>query len=266
VQGAGIAICIVTGTDQLAWYLLAWAVSVWVAGMLGVRQFSRPSGLPRSISWIREHLGLSLRLGADYLLNMGTVALTTSVLVSLLGFAATGGLRFAQTLLGPIQVLLAALGSFMVPLLARRLAVRGAPSIRRPASLMALGSCGVAAVVLLVLLVLPATVGEELLGESWDEARLVMPAVGLSACLVALAMGGSLSLKVLGRADLLFRVTMLQAPLIFLLGVGGGLWLGIQGAAWGLATAQGVGCAVIVVVAWRATAAAPRHALVTQSD
>lgn len=253
VQFSAIGVCMATGTDDLGWYMGAWAIGVWVAAAVGVRQFGRPVSPLRSVTWVREHAGLSVRLGSDYVINMGSFTLTTSALAALLGFAATGGLRFAQTILGPIQVLFGATTAFMVPLLARRLAHGGPRALRRPSTLTAAAAFFISAAVVVTLLLLPDSLGRELLGESWDEAYAVMAAVGVSQCLNAIAIGGSLPLKAMGRADLLLRVTFVQAPSIIGLGIGGGVLAGIEGAAWGLALSQGIGCVLTVALFLRAT-------------
>ncbi|MGY1845562.1 hypothetical protein ACI79Y_18810 [Modestobacter sp. SYSU DS0875] len=257
VQFAGIGLCVAAGTTGLSGYLASWAAGAWAGALVGAGQFGRPALLRGSRAWLRDHAGLSARLGSDYLINMGAFTLATSVLAALLGFAATGGLRFAQTVLGPIQVLFGATTAFLVPMLARRLAAGGPARLRRPSALASLGCFGISAVVVGVLLLIPTSLGRELLGASWDEARAVMVAVGWSQCVNAIAIGGSLPLKAMGRADLLLWVTAVQAPLILGLGVGGGVWLGIQGAAWGMAVAQTAGCVTVMTLAWRAMSRRP---------
>jgi O-antigen/teichoic acid export membrane protein len=249
VQSVGIAACVISGTDVLAWYMLSWAAGSWAGALLGIAQFGRPGGPRASVSWLRQNTGLSVRLGSDYAINMGTSTITTSILAAMLGLAATGGLRFALSILGPIQILFGAASSFVVPLLARRLAVHGARSLWRPGMLVSLVCVGVSLVAVGVLLFLPDSLGRELLGDSWEGARAVMPAVGAGQCAIAVSIGAALVLKALSRADLLLKGTLVQAPLIFLLGVGGGLWLGIEGAAWGMALAQVVGAAITVTLA-----------------
>lgn len=253
VQFAAIGVLISVGVRELGWYLVAWALGAGVAAAVGIWQFGRPAALTGAISWLHAHRGISIRLGSDYLVNMGGVMLTTTLLAALLGFAATGGLRFAQTLLGPVQMLFGALTAFMIPLLVRRLSGHGPRALRRPALLLSLAAFSVTAGVVVPLILLPDSIGRQLLGASWDEAQQVMPAIGANQSFIALALGGALMLKALGRVDLLFWVTSLQAPLILGLGVGGALLLGIEGAAWGMAMAQFVGLVVVMVMASRAT-------------
>lgn len=253
VLAALVAVAVWSGTEELHWYLGAWAASAWLAALLGMRQFSPPAW-PRGVrSWLRENAGISVRLGTGFVVNQGSVTLTTSLLTAILGLAATGGLRFAQSILGPIQVLFGALSAFMVPLLARRLAAQAPRALRKPSIMVGLGAFGVSALVVAVLLVIPDSVGVELLGRSWDGARAVMLPVGVAQCLIALALGGSLPLTAMGRADQLLRVVMVQAPLLIGLGLLGAAWSGINGAAWGFVVAQATGCVLVLALAWRAT-------------
>ena len=254
VQLAAIAACVIVGTDDLAWYLLGWAASSWAGAAAAMLYFGPPTGPRGALSWYRENAGLSVRLGSDYVLNMGSITLTMSVLAATLGLVATGGIRFAQTLLGPLRVLHGALVSLIVPSMARAMDRGGPGAVRRPAMLGGVLAVGSAAAVVGVMLVIPDAVGRELLGASWSSARAVLPAVGAAQIIIAIAMSGSLPLKAMGRADRLLQVSTVQGPLMLLLGVGGGWVAGIQGAAWGLTLAQAVGCAVIVVLAQRAMA------------
>jgi O-antigen/teichoic acid export membrane protein len=253
VQFAAIGLCILLGTHHLAWYMGSWALGAWAAAAFGVWQFGGIAGIPRSLRWLREHAGLSARLGSGYVVNMGSFTLTTSLLTGLLGLAATGALRFSQSVLGIIQVVFGAVTSFAVPLLARRLAREGPGALRRPSAALSVGAFALSLAVVVTFLLLPDAIGRELLGASWSGAREVMPAVGAAQCLNALALGGTLRLKALDRADLVLRVVSLQAPLILGLGVGGALVAGVVGAAWGLALAQLAGCLLYVGLARRAT-------------
>jgi O-antigen/teichoic acid export membrane protein len=248
-QSAALGICLWADTSQLGWYMGSWAVSAWAAALVGWWQFGRPGRWRQSTAWLRENAGLSMRLGGDFAINIGGIALTTTLLAAVLGLAATGGLRFAQTLLGPIQVLFGAVAAFMVPFLVRRLAACGSQALRRPAVLLSLGCFLASALVVGLLMVLPDVAGRELLGDSWDNARAVLLPVGVTQSAIAIALGGGLPLKAMGRADLLLRVTLIQAPLIFALALGGASWHGIEGAAWGIAIGQTVGCAILVGLA-----------------
>lgn len=252
VQFTAIGVCIATGTTELTWYMASWGLGAWSGALVGIVQFGAPRAWRGSITWLRDNAPLSVRLGGEFAISMGGFTLTTTLLAAILGLAATGGLRFAQTLLGPIQVLFGAVVSFMVPLLARRLAASGVRSLSRPTVLVSLGCVGICVVVVGVLLALPDAAGRQLLGASWTTARAVLLPVGVTQCAQAVLLCVALPLKAMGRADVLLRVTGVQAPLSMALALTGAFMTGIEGAAWGLAIGHGIGCLVMAVLARRA--------------
>ena len=251
VQFSAIGMCVATGTTELAWYMVSWGAGAWAGASVGMVQFRTPRAWRGSIAWLRENASLSGRLGSEFAISMGGFTLTTTLLAVILGLAATGGLRFAQSLLGPIQVLFGAVVSFMVPLLARRLAASGARALSRPTLLVSLGCVVICIAVVGLLLALPDAAGRQLLGDSWPTARAVLLPVGVTQCAQALLLCLALPLKAMGRADVLLRVTGVQAPLSLALALTGAWMSGIEGAAWGLAIGHGVGCLLLTILARR---------------
>ncbi|RBY87373.1 hypothetical protein [Blastococcus sp. TF02A-26] len=251
VEVAAIGLCIWSGTTELVWYMASWALGTWAGAMLGVWQFGTPRGWRASLAWLRESAPLGVRLGSEFTISMGGFALTTTLLLVILGTADTGGMRFAQTLLGPIQVLFGAIVSFVVPFLARRLAALGPRALGRPTLLITACSVAICVTVVGVLLLLPDSVGRELLGDSWKTAQQVLLPVGVTQCAQAVMLCAGLPLKALSRADVLLRATLVQAPLSMALALGGALSHEIVGAVWGLALGHSVGCVVLVFLVRR---------------
>lgn len=223
---------------------LAWGVAAGVAALVGSAQ---AGGLPHVRAWwtwLRAHRDLSTHLAAGYSLNMGAVHLTMTLVGVFGGLAAVGALRAVQVLLGPLQVLFPGLTAFVLPYLSRRVP-EGARRLLMPAVLVSALAAGAAAVVVLVLLLLPQQWGEELLGESWELAREVLPAVGVMTALIGAAVGGTLALKALSKGAKVLVVTLVQAPLILVLGCVGAIYDGARGAASGLALAHLAGLVVL---------------------
>lgn len=243
-QLALIGLLLARGTPSVPGLVLAWGGAAWLAAAVGCLQTGVRPRPEQALGWFREHRSLSSRLGADYVVNMGAVNVTTFLVGAVAGLTAVGALRAAQVLLGPLQLLFAGLTSFALPLLARRVAA-GA-SLTRSGLALSGTVCTVSAVWAGILLLLPDAAGHALLGESWQGARHVLPASAAASLCIAAVIGASLSLKAMARAGLLLRVTLMQAPLIVLLGCAGAWWHGAVGAATGLAVAQGVG----LVLSW----------------
>lgn len=255
VQFTLVGLLISSGHDSVLLITLAWGGAALVAGLVGCLQMRALPQPTATRSWFRAHRDLSSRLGTDYVLNMGAVNLATYLVGALVGLAGVGGMRAAQVLLGPLQLLFSGLSSFTLPLFSGRVAA--GRRLLGPALATAGAAGGVTLVWVTVLLLLPLEAGEQLLGESWRGAREVLPALGLVSGAVAVAMGSAISLKALGRADLLLRVTLVQAPLLVGLGTAGALTDGARGAATGFAAAQVVGAALSWAAFRRAEAAGP---------
>ncbi|MDJ1133486.1 hypothetical protein [Streptomyces iconiensis] len=173
-------------------------------------------------------------LGRRFAVEFGVGNAGTQLAVIGLGLLANplavGALRGATTLYGPMNVLFNAATGFGPPLLNR-----GSP---RSASRAAFAAGSVLAVLAaawtVALMLLPATYGEKLLGDTWAAASQLLPATGSQYAAMALGTCGLLTLRVLRPR------TTLPIQLVFsLLSVGfmlGGYVLGgVLGAAWGLA-------------------------------
>jgi O-antigen/teichoic acid export membrane protein len=242
VQFSLVGVLLATGSGSVLLFTLAWGGAALAAGLVGCRQLGAVPDPLAARAYFRENRHLSVRMGIDFVLNMGAVNIATYVVGAIVGLAGVGGLRAAQTLLGPLQLLFSGLSSFVLPVFSKRVAAGG--RLRRLAVTTALVAGGVAALWVLVLLFLPRSLGVALLGESWDGAREVMLPSGIVSISVAVAMGASIGLKALSRPDYLLRVTLVQAPLIVGLGAYGAVTRGAAGAAVGFAVAQAVGAAL----------------------
>jgi O-antigen/teichoic acid export membrane protein len=252
VQFGLVGVLLLTGNGSVLLLTLAWGGAALAAGVVGCLQLRTLPDPSQAARYWRESRHLSVRMGIDFVVNMGAVNIATYLVGAIVGLAGVGGLRAAQTLLGPLQLLFSGLSSFVLPVFSRR--VVAGTRIKRLAATTALVAGAVAGAWVLVLLLLPRPLGVSLLGESWDGARQVMVASGVVSISVALAMGASLGLKALSRPDLLLRVTLVQAPLIVGLGAYGAVTSGAAGAAVGFAIAQAVGA----VLSWVGFMAAER--------
>jgi O-antigen/teichoic acid export membrane protein len=234
----------VRGIHSIFWITLAWGVSALVAAVAGAWQTGVTPAPLAAFTWLRETRALNLRLAIGYTLNMGSVNLATYAVSLIVGVVAVGALRAAQVVLGPLNLLFAGFNAFVLPLLARRVAAR--QRLLRPAVVGSAALVLVTAPWVAIMLLIPGHLGHAVLGDSWPGARQVMLPSGLLMLASALVLGASNSLVALSRADLILRLTLVQAPLILLLGTFGGWRWGAVGAAYGFAAAQGVG----LVICW----------------
>jgi O-antigen/teichoic acid export membrane protein len=234
-----LGLLLARGDASVFMITLAWGVSAVVAAVVGYLQTGIAPSPLATASWLRETRDISVQLGLGFTLNMGAINLVTYIIGGIVGLAAVGAVRAAQTVLGPLNLLFAGFNAFVLPVLSRA-AVAG-DRLLRPAVLGSAALTGVASVWVAILVLLPARIGHLLLGASWDGAHRVMLPSGLVLLAGALVLGASNSLVALSRADLMLKVTTVQAPLMLVLGVLGAWQSGVVAATYGLVIAQAVG-------------------------
>jgi O-antigen/teichoic acid export membrane protein len=259
VQFGLIGLLLAAGQNSIFLITLAWGVAALAASTVACRQARIVPAAQFARAWLVTNRQFSVRMGVDYVLNMGAVNLATYVIGGIVGLVGVGALRAAQVLLGPLQLVSSGVAAFVLPVFST--AAGTGRSLLRPAALVSAAATAVAAVWVGLLLLAPAWVGRQLLGESWAGARSVLLGSGLVMIAVAATIGPGLALRALRRPDLLLRVTAVQSPLILALGAGGAYWGAAVGAAYGFAGAQVVGAATLWVLFLRADGAARSFAV-----
>ncbi|MGV1028863.1 MAG: hypothetical protein ACOYBU_10180 [Dermatophilaceae bacterium] len=228
-----------TGQATVVPLILCWGGSALVAGLVGVFQLNTWPALRSGLSWFRRNRELSWRLGADYVVNQGMATSANVLVAPVSSLEVVGGLTAARTLLGPLQMLFSGATSFVLPTMARRANHGG---LGRVAAATSAGLVLVSASFIALVLLLPGTLGTWLLRDNWEGAFQALPGTGWGLLMVASVVGPALGLKARAQAGKLLRVSLIQAPLLLVLGVAGAWLAGIPGAAWGFAIAQTVGC------------------------
>jgi hypothetical protein len=155
--------------------VFCWATLAGISALglaLSFRVHPRVSGLG---SWWRATYGSRIRYGIEAGLAPINVLIILSVATALIGASAAASLRGASTILSPLAVLLSALPLVVIP-----------ESVRRGASVTEVWSklCRIGfPLSLLVIavgigsLVLPERVGQLILGDTWEFARVVLPII-----------------------------------------------------------------------------------------
>ena len=252
VQFALIAVLIATGHTSVFLLTLAWGGAALVAAVAGSLQAGVVPAPSATVRWFHETRELNVRLGLDYVVNMGAVNASIYLIGGIAGLIAVGSIRAAQVLLGPLQLLFFGLSAFALPLFSTL--ARAGRELLRLSALLSAGITFVSLTWVGALLLLPTNAGEALLGESWAGASSVLLPIGVVMVAIGLTTGPRIGLKALRRADLLLRVTAVQAPFILVLGVAGAAIAGARGAAVGYAMAEVVGTSLIWVVFLRTDA------------
>ena len=217
--------------------VLIWGATGLMSALYGLYLLDTVPRLRGSVRWVVGQRKLSGYLLIEYVLSQG-LAQWGILAVGVWGTAAgVGALRAGQVLLGPMNILGTAAFMFAVPEVARRVAF--SPAGRMRFALVVSAVLGVAGLLYAtVLLLLPSAWGQQLLGDSWSGAQMVLLPLCLLAVVAAAATGPVAVLYGMGLAKLTLRVNLLRAPMLVVgLAVAIPLWDAV-GAAWTLALVE----------------------------
>ncbi len=214
--------------------VMGWGLMGIAAGLLQMRLDRLVPHLRPGFGWIRSNRDLSVRYLADMISGQGASLIASYVLAGVAGVAAVGALRGALTLFGPVNVVL--LGSTMVLVPeGRRIAERS--TARLQAMCMGAGAvfAGLAAVVTVVFLLTPDSLGTKVLGGTWSGAQSVMLPVGVASMAGGVVAGALAGLRSIAAADALLKTRLVTTPAALVFPIGGALVAGAGGLAVGLA-------------------------------
>lgn len=198
--GAWIVVLVAARPQTPAHAVLAWGLTSAAGLVYTLWRLGGPWPWPAEVRrLIGEHAQLRSRLVGEYL------AISAGGQLTVLGFSAAAGLTFgggvrgAQSLLGPLNTLFNALRIVITPSLAKQYAEHGLRSLRM--MLMLSGALiGIATVAGGALLLLPDNVGRALLGPTWTLTSTVLPIMVLHRILTSFAVGPLGTLRAAGLA------------------------------------------------------------------
>jgi O-antigen/teichoic acid export membrane protein len=226
-----------TDTQSVTTLTLAWGLAATIAAVVGRFQAGVMPNVRLVVGWLKTHRDLTPKYVGEMLAVSGTIQLYMVGITAVAGIAAVSGIRGAQILLGPVNVLNQGIRVIAVPEAARALK----HSHRRLWLTGLLISFGVGVGAFAwgaIFLLLPDSVGTSLLGKGvWAEASGVLVPVILLQALGASNAGAFAILRALAAAGRGLRVRLISSVVLTLAGVGGGYAWGARGAAWGLASA-----------------------------
>ncbi len=242
-QLGAVGLLLATSDPSVGVLVLAWGLAANVAAVVGCLQARTAPDLRGGPTWARRHRDLGAPFALDFTAQIGSTYVALFVITAIIGLEAVAGIRGAQTLLGPVNVLY--LGSRLVAVPeGARLAARGSRGVVHLAIVVAVVLVVAALVVGAVLLLMPDSWGTALLGDTWDDARSVLPAtiVLMGANGVGIAAVNGLRSLAAAREGLAARLILI--PVIVGGGALGAVVGGEQGGAIGLAAAAVVAAGV----------------------
>lgn len=229
-----LAVLAVRGVPSAPVMLVAFAVPGVLAGVVqAAREGVRPAiaGGPR---WISQHRDLSFRYLLDFLSGAGAAQLAAYVLVVVAGVAAVGSIRGAQTIFGPVNILLTGASIVLVPE-GRHAAGRSKRSLTTVCLVASASFAALAAAMLGIFLLLDPEEGRLILGSTWTSARTVIVPVGLASIAGGVLAGPMAGLRSLAAAKALLRIRFFTLPTTIVLPIAGAIGWEAKGLAYGIA-------------------------------
>lgn len=217
---------------SLFWTALAWAGSATLAGLVAAIAWGVAPSFSQIPAWLRDHRDLTPAFVGEMATVSGASQLVLVGVGLVSSLAVVGAYRAAHVLFGPLRVIYQGITLFGVPEAVRALQSsprRLARDTRRGAMALAVIAVGYGA----VLLLMPGSWGEFILGETWHSVRpLIVPfTVGLVA--VGLSTPTYIGLRALEAARTAFGVRLVVATADVVATISGAAIAGAPGAAWG---------------------------------
>jgi len=236
---AVLSVLLTAGISAIWVPVATWGAGALAAAIVGTVLLRAAPRLRGAIGWMLAQRRLTGYLLAEYVLGQG-IAQVGILMVAVIGSeAGVGALRAAQVLLGPLNILGAAAFMFAVPEIARRPSMsqrtKGWITVGVSASMATATAiyCG-------ILLFIPDSLGEKLLGDTWTGAQAVLLPMCVLSFSAALATGPVATLYGIGLAKVTFWVNIIKTPLLIVLMLVGIPLYGAPGAAWAIAVTETV--------------------------
>jgi hypothetical protein len=239
-----LIIVLVIDSPTVGWLLLAWGGAASVAAVLGSFQAGVTPKPGRSLWWWREQRDIAPRILGEFVAVTGASQLTLFGIAALAGLSAVGAIRGAQVLMGPVNVLILGVSIVLIPEMVASLKLSPS-SLRRRSALF---SCGLGICSLVwggFVMVLPTSIGVEILGDTWTTARSVVPGLIIWQTALAVSVGAVIGLRALVAVRRSFWVRIVVSPFIVSGGLAGAIVGGARGASLGLGAANS-----LAAVAW----------------
>lgn len=258
VQAGTWTAAIVLGYGSVATLFGLWVVGAGAA-IASVRSHVGAPALSEGLRWMRLHRRLASGFALDRVMGLGPPHATLYVIGGVVGLPAAGAMRGMQTLYGFYRPLLQGAASVALPEAVERKGTSRTSMIGYAARVSAaLTALAVAAVMVLALL--PESIGRQILDDTWPLAGTVAIPMGLPVVAAAALMGTTAVFRALHATRTLLTLRAFTAVTATAAGVAGAVFGGLHGAAWTLGVAQLATIPVGWIVAVRARDQTTRRA------
>jgi O-antigen/teichoic acid export membrane protein len=223
-----------TGSITVRWAMISWGGGATLGAAAGIYQAGVLPYLAGARAWLADHRGLAARYLGEFLAISGSGQLLVYGIGLVIGLVGVGAFRGATVLVGPVHILLFGIGLVAIPEGVRLQKTGSISGVLKMAWLISVGLAAAALLWGMVLLLIPDSVGLELLGDTWSRARRIMLPFALSLALTGAGVGATIGLRAFAAAGRSFRARLLAAPAQPIAGIACGAVGGLNAAAWSL--------------------------------
>ena len=245
LQLAGSGLAFAQGWASAQSLFAVWVISGAIAGVVAGWRLRLLPRVMSGLSWLRRHWHLCSKLFLECLITSGGYYATLYGLVLVSTADQLGYLKAAQTLLGPVSVLLLGGAALGVPE-----SVRSRSDVRSLRRFSLRLSFFLAAVSLLcgtvVYMSLPSF-GPSLFPSVWSDARPLIPLLIVFNSALGMSTGPIAGVRALGDSAWVVRGRTASSVVVVMVGLPAAAFVGANGALIGLALAE----VLLAVAAWR---------------
>jgi O-antigen/teichoic acid export membrane protein len=176
---AGGVLVLMSTAATATGFLLVWGAAAGAAGLLVTAVLGAWPSWRKAYAWLRECRAISTRTVTDFALTQVNAQLGTLLVGVIAGTAQLGLIRKAQIPFGAIHILMSGGISFLQPSLVKAVAAGMHLRAARLARLMAMATSASAALITILLILVPDDWANAVLGGDWGEASQLLPFLGL---------------------------------------------------------------------------------------
>lgn len=218
--------------------MFAWAAGATIGIAAAIPLTGAVPSLRSAWGWARLHGHVGVPVAGGVLVGMLGMQLSLTATGAIAGLTALGLLGAAIALLAPLNVLIAASGTYGVSDATRRLRHGGLHDMRRGLLRIGVGLTLTIAALPSLYFVVPDWVGVHYFGDHWSASSSCIIPIAVWLCLHAATHVPRCALRVLGRDHTALALSAVTGALQTSGAAAGAALGGGQGAAWGLAAAN----------------------------